>query len=163
MAYGEFLNKLFDLWYKDFASGVSIDIRQFSNFAQMAAGFPPEECGMCGKYTSYFAVESDGSVYPCDFYTQDKIKLGVISDGFNNLFNCKKSVEFMESSLDKPEKCLKCKYYYLCRGGGRRWRDMNDDTMLSLNYLCEGYKLFFKHCEDRIKKLGQLIIHSVNK
>ena len=155
-AYGEFLCRLFDMWYNDFMSGKAVEIRQFTNYAQIAAGFAPEECGMCGRCTVYFAVESDGSVYPCDFYTQDEMKLGNISEGFNVLWNSKKAQDFMEDSIEKPKECLECGYYGLCRGGCRRWRDVYGGG-LGVNYLCEGYKLFFSHCGERVEKLGNLI------
>ena len=79
-AYGAFLADVFDLWFADFCHGTAPDIRMFSNLAQMAAGFAPEECGMCGRCTTYFAVESDGSVYPCDFYTTDDWLLGNVNE-----------------------------------------------------------------------------------
>ncbi len=162
-AYGEFLCKLFDLWYEDFSHGLSIDIRMFSNLAQMAAGYAPEECGMCGQCNTYFVVESDGSVYPCDFYTQDRWKLGTVSDGFWNLYQGKKSTEFMKISHKTEPKCRECPYFYLCRGGCRRWRDMKSNGELELNYLCEGYKIFFEHCESRIKLLGGYIRRKMRK
>lgn len=41
--YGTFLNELFDLWYTDFMNGLQMDIRMFSNLAQVAAGYPAYE------------------------------------------------------------------------------------------------------------------------
>lgn len=156
-AYGTFLCRLFDLWYEDFSKGLKIDIRMFSNLAQMAAGYAPEECGMCGKCNTYFVVESDGSVYPCDFYTQDEWKLGGVEDGFSNLYKSEKSMTFMKISQEVKKECRNCQYFYLCRGGCRRWRDRKLDGRLEVNYLCEGYKIFFAHCESRIKRLGEYI------
>lgn len=161
-AYGKFLCKLFDLWYADFTKGRQIDIRMFSNYAQMAAGYAPEECGMCGKCNTYFVVEGDGSVYPCDFYTQDMWKLGTIEDGFQALYSSEKSQAFMQASLLKPEECMSCQYEALCRGGCRRWRDRGDGN-LTKNYLCESYQMFFHHCGDRIHKLGEYINQQYGK
>lgn len=48
----------------------------FSNWAQMAAGYMPESCGMSGKCNCYFVVDGNGNVYPCDFYCTDEWKLG---------------------------------------------------------------------------------------
>ena len=48
LSYGIFLCEIFDLWYEDFMNGDAPDIRMFSNLAQMAAGYPAEECGMNG-------------------------------------------------------------------------------------------------------------------
>ena len=221
-AYGEFLAGVFDLWYEDFCRGSAPDVRMFSNLAQMAAGFAPEECGMCGRCTTYFAVESDGSVYPCDFYTTDAWLLGNVNDvsfgdgfvfthspddaardagrstrqcvktnpsphdtsdtsGFQRLFDSPRSRAFMAASVQKPPKCLLCPWYRLCRGGCRRWRDFarvpgtgaaavagdggfrgeEAPAGLGLNYLCEGYEVFFEHCADRIARLGQVVRRNV--
>lgn len=155
--YGEFLCHLFDLWYEDFSNGLLIDIRMFSNLAQMAAGYAAEECGMCGECNTYFVVESDGSVYPCDFYTQDCWKLGRVEDGLKNLYQGQMSKEFMKSSYKTQPECKECSYFYLCRGGCRRWRDLQLNGNLELNCLCEGYKLFFLHSEERIRHLGEYV------
>lgn len=152
--YGEFLCSLFDLWYEDVSNGNGIDIRLFSNLVQMAAGYEPEECGMCGRCNTYFVLESDGSVYPCDFYTQDEWKLGNVEDGLQNLYQGEKSRKFMEVSYKLQPECRECPYFYLCRGGCRRWRDMQLNGELGLNRLCKGYQIFFHHSEERIRRLG---------
>ena len=160
LEYGRFLADVFDLWYAEYAAGADVDIRQFSNWAQMAAGLPAEECGMCGRCTTYFAVEADGSVYPCDFYTQDAWRLGSVGDGSDRLFHADASERFMASSVEKPAECLACPHYRLCRGGCRRWRDgvrTGAGDGLGVNYLCEGYRYFFERCGERIERLGKLI------
>lgn len=63
----------------------------------------------------------------------------------------------MEISHKKEPECKECRYFYLCRGGCRRWRDMRQNGEPELNYLCEGYKIFFAHCESRIKLQGEYI------
>lgn len=157
-SYGRFLNEFFDIWYEDFKRGDIMDVRMFSNLAQMMVGYPPEECGMCGKCDAYFVVEGDGSVYPCDFYCMDAYRFGMVKDSFIKLKNSEKVKEFESTSVTKPEKCRKCEYYDLCRGGCRRFREtgLNEE---GVNYLCEGYKLFFGHTKERFIKLGQTIIN----
>ena len=63
-----------------------------------------------------------GNVYPCDFYCTDEWKLGTIDD-FNDLIKSDKAKNFASCSLPINDKCKKCKYLYLCRGGCRRWRE----------------------------------------
>lgn len=157
-SYGRFLNDFFDMWYEDFRKGDIMDIRMFSNLAQMTVGYPPEECGMCGKCDAYFVVEGDGSVYPCDFYCMDSYRLGTVEDSFTELKESKKVTEFERTSANKPEKCVKCEYYDLCRGGCRRFRESGVSND-GINYLCEGYKMFFNHTRERFIKLGQTIIN----
>lgn len=156
-AYGRFLCEIFDLWYTDFANGYQSDIRMFSNLAQMAAGYPPEECGMNGCCTCYFVVEGDGSVYPCDFYCTDAWKLGNVWDTFRGLIVSEKAKEFVAKSRYVSDKCKECPYFSLCRGGCRRWREPLAEGKLSLNYLCPAYQIFFDHTWDRIMRLGKYI------
>lgn len=155
--YGRFLAEMFDLWYEDFCQGIQMDIRMFSNLAQMAAGYPAEECGMNGHCTCYFVVEGDGSVYPCDFYCLDDWKLGTVQAPFVELLDSEKAKAFVEQSQDISEKCRTCPHFALCRGGCRRWREAADGRALDLNYLCPAYEIFFEHTWDRIQKLGEFI------
>ena len=158
--YSRFLNCFFDLWYEDFMRGQDMDIRMFSNLAQMAAGYPAEECGMNGRCSCYFAVEGDGSVYPCDFYCMDKWKLGTVEDSFSDLGISKRAKEFLSSGDMILEKCKTCPYFSLCRGGCRRWRETGEKERLNLNYLCPAYEIFFEHCMERIEKLGRLLLQT---
>lgn len=157
--YGRFLCELFDLWYEDFMQGQNMDIRMFSNLAQMAAGYPAEECGMNGSCNCYFVVEGDGSVYPCDFYCMDEWKLGTVQDSFQKLIVSDKVKEFLTASHAVHEKCKTCPHFQLCRGGCRRWRETGNAGELDLNYLCPAYEIFFEHCGERIGELGKMILN----
>ena len=155
--YGKFLCELFDLWYADFAVGEAMDIRMFSNLAQMAAGYPAEECGMNGCCNCYFVVEGDGSVYPCDFYCMDAWKLGTVNDGFVQMKTSEKAKAFVEASRPVCAACQECPYFSLCRGGCRRWREPFVDGKPGLNQLCSAYRMFFAHAAESMERLGVYI------
>lgn len=155
--YGKFLCELFDLWYADFAAGETMDIRMFSNLAQMAAGYPAEECGMNGCCNCYFVVEGDGSVYPCDFYCMDAWKLGTVNDGFVQMKTSEKAKAFVEASRPVCAACQECPHFSLCRGGCRRWREPFVDGKPGLNQLCSAYRMFFAHAAERMERLGAYI------
>ena len=155
--YGKFLCELFDLWYADFAAGETMDIRMFSNLAQMAAGYPAEECGMNGCCNCYFVVEGDGSVYPCDFYCMDEWKLGTVNDGFVQMKTSEKAKAFVEASRPVCAACQECLHFSLCRGGCRRWREPFVDGKPGLNQLCSAYRMFFAHAAERMERLGVYI------
>lgn len=155
--YGKFLCELFDLWYADFVAGEAMDIRMFSNLAQMAAGYPAEECGMNGCCNCYFVVEGDGSVYPCDFYCMDAWKLGTVKDGFVQMKTSDKAKAFVEASRPVCAACQECPYFSLCRGGCRRWREPFVDGKPGLNQLCSAYRMFFAHTAERMERLGVYI------
>lgn len=156
--YGRFLCEFFDLWYDDFCKGQLMDVRMFSNLAQMAAGYPAEECGMNGQCTCYFVVEGDGSVYPCDFYCMDAWKLGTVQDSFQKLISSEKAEKFVHVSRPVSDKCKNCPYFSLCRGGCRRWREDAYGGASQINALCPAYELFFEHTWERLQTLGKYIV-----
>lgn len=156
-AYGKFLCEFFDLWYADFMAGDIMDVRMFSNLAQMTIGYPPEECGMNGCCNCYFVIESDGIVYPCDFYCMDGYQLGTVWDAFPDMLQTKTAGDFVRASMHVAKECIGCDYRSLCRGGCRRWREPFVDGKPGLNYLCEAYKIFFAHTWERLFILGHTI------
>lgn len=83
-------------------------------------------------------------------------KLGTIND-FNDLIKSDKAKNFVSCSLPVNDKCKKCKYLYLCRGGCRRWKEPFINGEPSLNCLCGAYEKFFEHCIDRIYLLANII------
>jgi len=158
--YGDFLCKVFDLWYGDFVNGDYISIRTFDNYIQMLAGHPPENCAMRGKCTAYALVEADGSVYPCDFYALDEFLLGNIANhSFLELLSGSVAKNFVAKSLDPHPECAKCPYLSICRGGCRRDRDPGNspDSPLELNRFCESYKAFFSHALPRMMNIAKAI------
>lgn len=159
--YGHFLNTIFDLWYEDYLSGYNLDIRMFSNWVQMAAGYQPEECGMSGCCSCYFVVEGDGKVYPCDFYAVDEWLLGTVEDDFKELMTGERAKAFVAASLPVDPKCRDCRHLALCRGGCRRWREPLQDGAPSRNALCEAYEIFFDHCSERIYRLGKALHYTM--
>ncbi|MGH0052110.1 MAG: radical SAM protein, partial [Sphaerochaetaceae bacterium] len=81
--YGTFLKELFDLYFAAWKQGKPVSIRFFDNLVGMLAGYPPEACDMAGVCSPQYVAESNGDIYPCDFYCADGQLLGNIrSDSF---------------------------------------------------------------------------------
>ena len=140
--FGDFLIRLFDLWYADRIKGEFIYIHYFESLAGQLLGYPPNSCGMMGVCSAQNVVEADGTVYPCDFYALDEYLLGNINtDGFAELD--KRRQPFLQASLQGLEKCRSCRYGFLCHGGCRR--DRQGRTAIEENYFCAGYMKFFDH------------------
>ena len=93
-AYGNFLKRIFDLWYEDFIHDNYYSFRNFDNYIRMLMGEMPDSCAMSGVCQSYPVIESDVSLYPCDFYAFDKYRIGnILTDSFEQalrraLFEC---------------------------------------------------------------------------
>ena len=145
-AYSLFLEKCFARYYADFTNGNYVSIRQFDNFVRLARLQSAEQCGMNGYCTRQFVVESDGEVYPCDFYCLDEYSLGnVLSDGFEEMGTSAKALNSIKESTILPEKCKKCKYFALCRNGCKRERQDIDK--------CEAYRNFFEKNISKLQKI----------
>ena len=148
--FGDFLIRLFDLWYADRIKGEFIYIHYFESLAGQLLGYPPNSCGMMGVCSAQNVVEADGTVYPCDFYALDEYLLGNINtDSFEELD--KRRQPFLQASLRGLEKCRSCRYGFLCHGGCRRDRQGRND--IEENYFCAGYMKFFDHALPMLVRL----------
>lgn len=162
--YTEFLIRIFDLWYSDFKSGLYINIRHLDNWFSILLGQNPESCGMMGRCSIQFVVEGDGSVYPCDFYAFDEYRLGKIGENsFSEMYNCDTAKNFINRSLHIPEECKACKYYFLCRNGCYRQRNIENSKNSGKYYYCEALKEFFEKRKEQIIEACSLIRHGFIK
>lgn len=167
--YGDFLCRLFDLWYIDFKAGQGISIRQFDNYLSLILHGYAEACDMNGVCSMQNVIEADGSVYPCDFFVLDEYRLGNLNHmDFPEINERRKELRFIEKSTEKPDSCLHCSHYALCRGGCMRYRVMNtaNPTVfrsagaaknVSANYFCQSYKQFFDYALPRLQELAALV------
>lgn len=138
--YADFLIKVFNLYVKDYVRHRYISIRQFDNWVRLYLNQPTEQCGMCGHCSHQFVAESNGNIYPCDFYCTDEYLLGNINEtDFDAMASCETAKRFILESLEIPQRCKECKVYPMCRAGGCK------RTQLSEDY-CKAYKKFFTSC-----------------
>ncbi|MCQ2429690.1 MAG: anaerobic sulfatase maturase [Clostridia bacterium] len=150
-AYAYFLRQTFDLWYRDLMRGQYVSVRNFDNYVRILQGFPPESCAMTGCCTVCGTVESDGSVYPCDFYASDEWRLGDLRESsLAELLTSEKAKAFVSSSRYVSEECAACRYLRLCRGGCRREREPFENGHPALNRHCAAFREFFDHDIDRL-------------
>ena len=148
--YGEFLVATFRQYEADFWAGQYVSVRDFDNYIQRLQGRPTEICTMQGRCSVNFLVESNGDVYPCDFYALDEWRMGNIhQSNFSRMYKTEVAKRFVETSLFVPEACKQCQWGFLCRNGCRRYRNPQGH-----NKLCESYRYFFTHCYDGMQKMA---------
>ena len=122
-AYAEFLKTFYDIWLNKYNQGKYISVRMFDNLVKMCSGYPAEQCGMMGFCQAQSVIESDGSVYPCDFYVLDQYKGGnVHTDSFESIFKSDGFKTFMTDNSDKNPMCDTCEVKGFCNGGCKRYR-----------------------------------------
>lgn len=157
--YVYFLSGLFDCWYQDWKRGQYVSIRQFDDYVHLLCGQRTSSCAACGRCGGYLAVENDGSLYPCDFYINDKWYLGnICKEELKDIFAGQKMRKFLTES-HIPEKCRQCRYYDLCCGGCKN--DRKEVNGQYENIFCEAYKKFFNYAEDRLRKIADVEYYSI--
>ncbi len=153
---GNYLCRLFDLWYWDAEAGKPRYNRTFQNLLEIAAGGQPESCNMVGHCSVQYLVEADGSVYPCDFYALDAWRLGNLNtDSIQDLDRKREELGFVQRSMVVPEECRQCQWYPLCRNGCRRDREVMPDGSLGKNIYCEVWKSFYPYAWPRLQALAR--------
>lgn len=148
--YGSFLCALFDAWYRDWECGRYTSVRLFDDYVHLAMGMPPSTCATGGRCGSYYVVEADGSVYPCDFYVLDPWKLGNLHDTpLAALGQSERAADFLREGLQRPAACATCRWRTLCFGGCKRdWTTDADGKRQ--NYYCAAFRRFFAYAEPRL-------------
>jgi len=141
--FGDFLCNLYDLWIDDIKNGEKISIRYFENLALMLSGAEAESCNFCGGCKLQFVTESNGDVYPCDFYCMDEYKLGnVASASYINMLNTSIAKNFIQKrrASDYDDDCKSCAFFKLCKAGCKREFMGSSHTQF-----CQSYKKLFEH------------------
>ncbi|HTZ70591.1 MAG TPA: anaerobic sulfatase maturase [Acetobacteraceae bacterium] len=153
-AWGRFLVAIFDEWAAHDRGRVKINL--FESFLLQLNGQPSLMCTsspFCGKN---IAVEHDGSVFSCDHYVYPAHQIGKIGD--SSLAEMVFSVRQLEFGLNKfntlPSECRVCPYLNLCWGECPRTRLLKTrEGEGNISYLCEGWKLFYKHAIPAARRL----------
>lgn len=159
-AYGDFLIRLFHLWYRDWKKNRQPYIRQFENWIGMLAGYPPEACDQHGTCGIQYVVEADGSVYPCDFYMLDEYRLGNLNENrVAQLDEARVQIKFVERSFALDPSCRECRHYLLCRGGCQRCRKAVAGQRVYRNMWCESYRMFFDACLKEMQEVAASVPH----
>ncbi|MCR6514377.1 anaerobic sulfatase maturase [Clostridium sp. LY3-2] len=152
--YEGFLKEFFDLWYKDYKKGDFMSVRLFENICAMLLGMKPESCELMGFCSIQNVIEANGDIYPCDFYVSDDKRIGNINEiSFKDVPKLKSSIKFIETK-EPLDKCKKCKYGPLCKGGCKRYRDENTLEY----YYCSTFKNFYDYSIDRFIEICKDII-----
>lgn len=152
--YGTFLCQLFDLWYRDWKRGKYCSIRLFEDYVHILLGDGGSTCATCGQCGSYFLVEGDGSVYPCDFYAMDDWKLGHL--GQTTLAEMAAGEElkrFFSWGREKPAECTQCRWRALCNGGCKN--DWVQDGDSYHNYYCAAFRRLFDYAGERMLEIAR--------
>ena len=156
--YGDFLSQIFDIWVRRDIGRISV---QMFDVAMAAwTGQPPVLCVHAETCGHAFALESNGDLYNCDHFVYPEHLLGNIHQhDIHELNNSEKAAAFGNDKRDKltPD-FRRCKFRFVCHGGCPKHRfAVSPGGHPGHNYLCIGYKHFFKHISPEMSALQAML------
>ncbi len=158
--YGRFLCDIFDLWISDFKGGMpTTSVRWFDSLLFTYLGLEAPECTLQKECGRYVVIEHNGDVYSCDFFVENRWKLGNIGEGkIIDMLNSPLQDRFGKIKATLPEKCLKCPWIIHCYGDCPKHRINTPGRGISIDrpisYFCESYRMFFAHADKKFKELA---------
>jgi uncharacterized protein len=156
--FGKFLIQIFDEWVRRDVGEVYVQM--FDVSLANWHGEPPGLCVFSETCGTALAMEHNGDLYSCDHFVEPNYLLGNITD--------KPMIELVASDQQRafgrakrdtlPKYCLDCEVRFACHGGCPKDRFTHTPAGdEGLNYLCAGYKAFFKHIDPAMRTMSQLL------
>ncbi len=156
--WGEFLIAIFDEWVaKDVGS---MFIQMFESAVASWLALPASLCIFAETCGDALALEHNGDLYSCDHFVEPQFRLGNIKQHhLIELVASDQQRAFGNAKRDTlPRYCRECEVRFACHGECPRNRFLQTpDGEGSLNYLCAGYRAFFRHIDYPMKILAELL------
>ena len=151
MQWGRFLTGLYDEWIKEDVGNIFIQL--FDATLANWVGQPPSLCSMSSLCGMSPALQPDGSLYSCDHFVFPSYKLGNIHhQTIAEMMYGSQQQRFMRTKVDSlSQRCRECDYLFACHGECPRNRFLSGNE----NYLCEGYRMFFRHVSPTMNFMAQ--------
>jgi uncharacterized protein len=157
MQFGRFLCAIFDEWVSRDVGKIFVqtfDVALGSWMGQHSLCIFSPTCGTA------LALEHNGDVYSCDHYVEPGSLLGNIREThMMKLVASERQIKFGNDKLDTlPRYCRDCEVLFACHGECPRNRFITTpEGEPGLNYLCAGYKHFFRHVDLPMKAMSDLL------
>ena len=156
--WGKFMSVIFDEWVRNDVGKVFVQM--FDSALGSWYGQGASLCIHRPTCGDALALEHNGDLYSCDHFVEPKYMLGNIKD--NHMLEMVASDQQRRFGNDKrdklPKYCLECEVLFACHGGCPRNRFIKTpDGEDGLNYLCAGYKHFFKHVDHEMRLMAALL------
>ncbi len=158
--YGQFLVDVFEEWGRHDVGDVFVQVFDTA----LAHWMGMDQFGMCVHNRtcgSAVALEHNGDLYSCDHYVEPDHLLGNIAQGRTllELVSSPQQQAFGQDKLDSlPAYCRRCDVRFACNGGCPKDRFLTTpDGEPGLHYLCAGYQRFFRHIDEPMRVMADLL------
>ena len=154
-AFGLFLCTVFDEWMRQDIGRIKVQI--FEEAARTAFGQEHTLCILSKTCGGVPVIEHSGDFYSCDHFVDAQHHLGNIRETpLVALLESPAQRAFGQAKLDTlPRTCQVCEVRDMCNGGCPKNRFLRTpEGQAGLNYLCAGYKRFFRHCQPFVAAIA---------
>jgi uncharacterized protein len=160
LQFGKFLCAIFDEWVRRDVGRYFIQI--FDVALESWVGMPQSLCVFRETCGAAMILEHNGDVYSCDHYVYPENRLGNIMEcPLASLAGSEQQRRFGLAKRDTlPRYCRECEVRFACNGECPKHRFVHSPHgEAGLNYLCAGYKLFFKHIDPAMRYMANELVH----
>jgi uncharacterized protein len=156
--YGSFLIEIFDEWVRRDVGKIFVQI--FDSALASWCGLWASVCVFQETCGQSLVMEHNGDVYSCDHFVTPENLLGNIHETtMNRLAASANQQRFGMDKRDKlPTYCKECDVLFACHGECPKNRfARTPDGKEGLNYLCAGYRMFFRHIDRPMQIIADLL------
>ncbi len=156
--FGEFYISIYDAWVSTDVGKVFVQL--FDATLAGHLGAPPPVCyygSYCGRSG---LLEHTGDVYACDHFVDPEHRRGnILQKSLQEMLDSDEQHAFgLAKSHALPQECQACPVLFVCRGECPKNRILPvADAAYGKNYLCGGYKRFFKHSASGMRQMARLV------
>jgi uncharacterized protein len=158
--YGLFLSEVFDEWLSRDVGRVFVQM--FDSALASWCGLPASVCIFRETCGLSLVLEHNGDLYACDHFVDPAHRLGnILEQPLPELVHSPPQRAFGLAKRDSlPAYCRECEVRFACQGECPRNRFIRtpDNKEGGLNYLCEGYRLFFRHIDQPMRQMAGLML-----
>ena len=160
LQFGKFLATVFDEWVRHDVGQVFV--QTFDVALESWAGVPQSLCVFSPKCGQALVVEHNGDLYSCDHFVYPENKLGnIVERPMHGMLHSPQQKAFgnaKETALVSD--CLQCDVRFACNGECPKHRFTTTASgEYGLNYLCAGYKHFFRHIDPYMRFMANELKH----
>ena len=160
LQFGKFLTEIFDDWVRHDVGRTFVQI--FDVGLESWAQLPQSLCVFSPKCGRALAVEHNGDLYSCDHFVYPENKLGnLLERSLSGMLTSQQQVRFGDAKLlGLPSDCQSCDVRFACNGECPKHRFLTTSKgEYGLNYLCAGYKHFFRHIDPYMRFMANELKH----
>jgi len=157
--FGRFLNGVFDRWLQREHVG-RVFVQLFDVTLGLVMGHPAALCvhgKTCGRAV---VLEHNGDVYGCDHWVLPTHRLGnILAKPLAEMVDGEQQTAFGRAKFDGlPTCCRGCEFLCHCHGACPKDRmPRTPATTGGLQYLCEGYRQFYRHSLEVFGRMAQCL------